>query len=297
VLVKPHDILAEPELGPAILQLISSRRMDAFAESSGVDLRQVTRGAVAGFPYATLYLAEVPSGVAAAARERFSERLVAGAVTKQPRPNLMRITGVVGQTPETLLTADDRVLAVAVGDPLLAKIAEAYAEGRLKHSPSALHGSALSTLPDFASSNAAVLLAPGPFADEWRRAAGGLLESTVAVGIALQPIGHGKIAATLCLSGAWEDSADAATRRLATAWTTFAQSSAGHLFTLNPVAEVIGSPELLTLRVELELEPLVRGLKAAVLSDVTDLLRLPGEQRAPHAPEESTPDLVPRVAP
>ena len=297
VLVKPHDILAEPELGPAVLQIISSRRFDAFAESSGVDLRQVTRGAVAGFPYATLYLAEVPNGVAAAAREHFSERLVAGAVTKQPRPNLTRITGVVGQTPETLLTADDRVLAVAVGDPLLAKIAEAYAEGRLKNSPSALRGSALSTLPDFTANNAAVLLAPGPFADEWRRAAGGLLESTVAVGVALQPIGHNRIAATLCLSGAWEDSADAATSRLATAWTAFAQSSAGHLFALNPAADVKAAPDLLTLRVELELEPLVRGLKAAVLSDIAGLLQLPGETLAPSEPGASTPDLVPSVAP
>jgi hypothetical protein len=186
---------------------------------------------------------------------------------------LTRITGVIGQTPETLLTAEDRVLAVAVGDPLLAKIAEAYAEERLKNSPSALRGSALSTLPDLSADNAAVLLAPGPFADEWRRAAGGLLESTVAVGIAVRPIGRGKIAGTLCLSGAWGDSAEAAKSRLATAWAAFAQSSAGHLFSLSPDADVKSSPNLLTLSVELELDPLVRGLKAAVLSDITELLQ------------------------
>jgi hypothetical protein len=291
VLAKPHEILVEPELGPAILQIVSSRRLDAFAESSGVDLRQVTRGAVAGFPYATVYLAEVPAGAAAAAREHFGDRLLAGAVTKQPRPNLMRITGVIGQTPETLLTVEDRILAVAVGDPLLAKIAEAYAEDRLKNSPSALRGSALSTLPDLAASNAAVLLAPGPFADEWRRAAGGLLESTVAVGVAVQPIGHGKIAATLCLSGAWQDSADAAASRLATAWTALAQSSAGHLFALTPTAEVKATADLLTLTVELEIDPLVRGLKAAVLSDIADFLQLPTTS------PKSAPDLAPSVTP
>jgi hypothetical protein len=291
VLVKPHEILAEPELGQAVLQIVSSRRLDAFTESSGVDLRRVPRAAVAGFPYATLYLAEVPSGVTAVARERFGDRLLAGAVTKQPRSDLVRITGVIGQTPETLLTADDRVLAVAVGDPLLAKVAEAYAEERLKNSPSALHGSALSTLPDLISNNEAVLLAPGPFADEWRRAAGGLLESTVAVGIAVQPVGRGKIAATLCLSGAWQDSTEAATSRLATAWTAFAQSSAGNLFALNPVADVSASPDLLTLKVELEIEPLVRGLKAAVLSDITELLELPG------GPQKTGPSATPNVVP
>jgi hypothetical protein len=291
VLVKPREILLEPELGSAVAQIIPSKRLDAFAESSGVDLRQISRGAVAGFPYATLYLAEVPDGVAALAREHFRERLVAGAITKQPRPSLVRITGVIGQTPETLLTAEDRVLAVAVGDPLLAKIAEAYAEGRLKNSPSALHGSALSTLPDLSSSHEAVLLAPGPFADEWRRAAGGLLESTVAVGIALQPTGHGKIAATICLSGAWQDSANAAVSRLATAWAAFAQSSAGHLFALSPVADVKASADLLTLSVELEIAPLVRGLRAAVLSDVAGLLPMPG------GAEQSPADLAPSVMP
>ena len=291
VLVKPREILSDPQLGPAILRIISSRRLDAFAEASGVDLRQVPHGAVAGFPYATLYLAEVQGAAAKLAREHFSERLVAGAVTKRARPNLLRITGVIGQTPETLLTIDDRVLAVAVGDPLPAKITEAYAEERLKSSPSALRGSALKTLPDLIASNAAVLVAPGPFSDEWRRAAGGLLESTVAVGIALRAIGHGKIAVTLCLSGAWQESADTAAHQLATAWTAFAQSSAGHLFTLNPIATVSASPELLTLHVELQIEALVQGLKAAVMSDITGLLQLPS------GAENSVPNAEPSTVP
>jgi hypothetical protein len=291
VSVKPRQIMVDPELGPAVTQIVSSKRLDAFAESSGVDLRQVTEGVVAGFPYATVYLADVPKGTAALAQERFSERLVAGAVTRRPRPNLSLITGVVGQTPETLLSAEDRVIAIAVGDPLLAKIAEAYAEERLKNSPSALHGSALSTLPDLSANNVAVLLAPGPFADEWRHAAGGLLESTVAVGIGLAPAGHGKIAVTICLSGAWQDSATAAASRLATAWSALAHSSAGHLFALNPDADVRPSPDLLTLSVELDVTPLVRGLKGAVLSDVAGLLQMPS------APAQTAPDLGPSDTP
>src|SRR5882724_7701395 len=59
VLVRPRQILAEPELGHAILQIVSERRFDAFQESSGVDLRKLPSAAIAGFPYATLYLAEV----------------------------------------------------------------------------------------------------------------------------------------------------------------------------------------------------------------------------------------------
>jgi hypothetical protein len=289
VLARPQQILADPELGPAILQIVASRRFDAFAESSGVDLRALPSGAVAGFPYATLYLAQVPDGIAERARASFSDRLVAGAVTKRPRASLVRITGVVGQTPETLLTIDERAIAVAVGDPIQAKIAEAYAEERLKNSPTALRGAALSSLPDLYTNNSAVLLAPGPFADEWQRAAGGLLQSTVAVGIAAQPIGHGKIATTVCLSGAWGDSAKGAAARLSSAWTALAQSSTGRLFELPETAEITADPELLTLRVELALGPLVHGLQASVLSDVTQILSMPSKSETDAEPLESIP--------
>jgi len=133
-----------------------------------------------------------------------------------------------------------------------------------------------------------VLLAPGPFADEWQRAAGGLLESTVAVAIAARPTGAGKLATTICLAGAWGDSAADAASRLGSAWTTFAQSSAGRLFELRESAEVAAQPELLTLHVELDLEPLVRGLRASVLGDVTQILRLPDKSKsAPARPSEN----------
>jgi len=286
LVLAPQRILSEPELGQAILQIIPSARFDAFAESSGVELRILPAAAIAGFPYSTLYVAELPKGVAALARARFSERLLEGAVTKQVHPGLTRITGVIGQTPETLLTIDDRMLAISVGDPVQAKIAEAYAEERLKHSPSALHGAALSTLPELVSSNAAVLFAPGPFADEWQRAAGGLLQSAVALAITARPLGNGKVATTIYLAGAWQDSAYDGARRLRTAWSTFARSSAGRLFELNDVAEVSTSPELLRLSVELELAALVRGLRATVLGDLTQILNLPPKSGAKKEPKK-----------
>ena len=98
VLVRPQQLLSDAELARAISQIVSSRRFDAFAESSGVDLRVLPTAAIAGFSYATLYLAEVPKGVAAQARDHFSERLLAGSVSKHPRAALQRITGVIGQT-------------------------------------------------------------------------------------------------------------------------------------------------------------------------------------------------------
>jgi len=284
LLIEPRRVFAHPDLRQAISQIIPTPRFDAFAESSGVDLRVLPQAAIAGFPYSTLYLAELPQGVAALARARFSERLLEGAVSKQPYPGLTRITGVIGQTPETLLTIDDRSLAVSVGDPVPAKIAEAYARERLTHSPPALRGAALSTLPELVSSNVAVLFAPGPFSDEWQRAAGGLLQSTTAIAIAAQPLNNGKVATTIYLSGAWQDSADDAAARLSSAWSMLARSSAGRLFELNDAAEVNASPDVLRLYVELEIAALVRGLRASVLGDLSQILSLP--PRKPNSPAE-----------
>ena len=294
-LVKPRELLADPELARAIEQLVPHAHFDAFAEASGVDLRKVEHGAVGGWAYSTLYLAELAPDAAALARARFSERLLSGAATKHPHPGLFRITGIVGQTPETLLTIDERVLVVAVGDPVPAKVAEAYAEQRLKNSATALRGAALSALPDLSASNPAVLLASGPFADEWQSAANGLLQSTVALAIAAQPSAapndRGKVAVTICLAGAWGSSADDAANRLAAAWLGFARSSAGHLFELNELARVESSPDLLTLHVELELSGIVRGLKASVLRDLSDILRLPSarDKREPDKRGVDTP--------
>ena len=280
VLLKPRELLAVPELGGAIRSLVPDRRFDAFTESSGVDLRVLPNAAIAGFAYSTVYLAELPSGVAAEARSLFTERLLSGPLTKQVHPALIRVAGVIGQTPETMLTIDDRLVAVAVGDPVQAKIVEAYAQDRLRRSPPALKGAALSALSDLAASHAAVLLVPGPFADDWQRAANGLLRSTIAVGVAADPVASGKLTTKICLAGAWGDSADDASNRLAAAWTTFAQSSAGKLFELNPVALVQASPDQLILTVELDVSALSRGLQASVWHDLSQILRLPGKPAA-----------------
>src|SRR3954468_14801553 len=113
VLLNPQSIFADPELSQAIERIAPRSRFDAFTQASGVDLREVPRAAIAGWPYSTLYVAELPNGVAALARTRFNERLVSGALTKHTRPDLFRITGIIGQTPETLVTVADRILAVA----------------------------------------------------------------------------------------------------------------------------------------------------------------------------------------
>jgi len=50
------------------------------------------------------------------------------------------------------------------------------------------------------------------------------------------------------------------------------------LFELPEASRVESTPELLTLHVELELSAIVRGLRASVLRDLSDILRLPARK-------------------
>jgi hypothetical protein len=262
--------------------------MDGFATASGVDLRQVTQALIAGFDYSTVYLVDLPPGSAANARARFTERLVAGAIDKEPYPGVRRVSGVVGQTPETLLTLDDALLVVTVGDPTPSRIAEAFARERLKTSPSALHGSALRELPDLTSNNLLVALAPGPFPEDWQRAGNGLLASSVAVAAAIRPVEPASLGVTLVLMGDFSPGPDTAALALGRAWQALAQSSTGRLLGLDQASEprISAAPQKLQLELELPVDPLVHGLRAAVLADVSEILRLSPrpERKAEPAP-------------
>src|SRR6185295_4064338 len=100
-----------------------------------------------------------------------------------------RISGAVSGMPETLVSVRGHLVAVALGDPTPARVAELYAEGRLARSPSALHGSALATLPGTLGRAPLVFYAPGPFSGEWASGARGLLGAAVALGVAVTPEG------------------------------------------------------------------------------------------------------------
>jgi hypothetical protein len=283
---KPRSIAESKDLRDSLEVLLPKARLDLFAQGSGVDLRTVPEGLIAGFDYSTLYLAKLATQSGVNASKQFEERLVSGAVQRKPHPRIYVMSGVVGRTPETLVSVDDRMIAVAVGDPTPARVVEAFARGRLKNSKPALKGSALSTLPELMSEHLAVFYAPGPFADDWQHAAGGVLNSALALAIAVRPSGPGKLRATLLISGDWGTSGQDAGARLIEAWNRLAQSSTGKLFGLDDESarandvtplrpELRVAPELLTLTVEFDLAPVVRGLRAAVVADVWEILELP----------------------
>jgi hypothetical protein len=158
-----------------------------------------------------------------------------------------------------------------------AQVVELYARNKLK-SPRALAGSALKTLPVAEIEKApARFYAPGPFQGDWAVQGHGLLSTAVAVGIAARPVKPGRLAVTIYIAGDFAVAEGDPATRLNEAWAALATSDLGRLLGLDAPAAppvVSGTPELLRLSVELDLQPLASGLKAAVMSEVWEILDL-----------------------
>jgi hypothetical protein len=245
--------------------------VQAFAAATGVDLPRTERALVAGFDLGTLYMADA-SGWIAAPETRFAERLAGSATIHRPHPQIWRVTGLVGSTPQALVRVDHDLMAVAVGDPTSARIVELRARGRLKSIVPALHGAALSTLPpEFLAPGPLCVYALGPFQAEWLEYAHGLLVGAQAVGAALDLHGD-QLQLRVVMSGYFH--ADDRERLLGS-WQAIASSSFGHLLGLDQPSEpvsIAASPNQLALDMRLAAQPLLSGLQALLSGDVDRLL-------------------------
>jgi hypothetical protein len=270
----PRYFADQASLREPLAKLFTPERLDAFALATGIDLRRSERALVGSFELGELYLVD-GSGWVAAPELRFTERLAGSARSERPHSEIWRVSGLVSGRPQTLVRIDDRALAVAVGDPTLARAAEAYALGKLRRTPTALHGAALATLPEALRQPAPLAAyALGPFEGEWARAAGGLLSGALAVGARFELMGDA-LTARLVLSGDWDG---AAAHELEAAWTRLATSELGRLLALDhPLSapRVSASAELLELELALEPRALLAGLHATVAGNVNELLASP----------------------
>jgi hypothetical protein len=249
--------------------------LDGFALGSGVDLRAVDSGLIAGFDLGTLYAVEPNPATVSRIVARFRERIVTGERRHLPHPELERITGIIGSTPETLVRVDQHVLAIAVGDPTPARVVEAFAREKLRSSPSALRGAALSTLKPPPKDSVATFYAPGPFSGEWARGARGLFADALALSISVVPLAAGRARFVVEVAG---DFPAAGADELTLALADLGASPMGKLLGLDHLdtpAVVHERADALSLEVDLDLAPIAHGLHAAVAADVWEIMDLP----------------------
>ena len=289
VVARPKELASNSAFAAALEPLLPKPRLDAYATSTGIDLRTLPSAAVAGFGLGTMYLAETPDDTTRA-EELFALRVEGQPILDRPHPRVTRMLGVVDGQPQALVSIRGRLVALAVRDPTLARVVEAFARKQLRESPPALEGAALSTLPKRLERSPVRFYAPGPFEREWSAGARGLLAATTALAITLDPTQPGQARIAVVLAGAWGDAGADSAERLSDAWEDLASSPTGRLLGLNRPASpprFSESPDGLELTVDLELDPVVAGLRAAVIADVWEILDLSraagGTRRVPVA--------------
>jgi hypothetical protein len=271
----PRVFADSPDFLAAFEHLVPKDRLDAFAKGSGVNLRTLPEGCIAGFDYGTIYLARVGKETSHV-RERFEARLVSEAVTKSAAPGVWRVTGLVANTPESLLTVDDDFAAISVGDPLLVRVAESFALGKFKKTSPALAGAALSTLPKDLELAPLRFYAPGPFAESWAKGVDGLLARAYAVGATVSPGTEATLKLHLVISGAFGPDLEESRIRILKTWAALLNSPVGHVLELEHAVvansfelEVDGGQAILD--VSLNANLLIKGLSAAVQADTRAL--------------------------
>jgi hypothetical protein len=271
---QPKVLAQNPELLSETNPLLSKERLDAFATSSGVELRALPEGCIAGFDYGTLYLARTGTDNDRV-RKRFEARLVTDPIIRSSRKDLWRITGLVANTPESLLTVEHDFAAFAVGDPLLARIAEAFAVGRFRKSKPALAGAALATLPHDLSEAPLRFYAPGPFTDEWASAADGVLARALAIGASITLPSSSVLHVRVVISGAFGPDLEKTRSHLWSTWSHLQFSAIGHLLRLQDTLEpatITVLDDWATLDVSFPVTALMQGISAAVIDDVATLM-------------------------
>jgi hypothetical protein len=283
VVGSPRHFAVQAALQPTRERWLTRERVEAFASATGVDLAQTERALVAGFDLGTLYLAD-GSGWVAAPEACFAERLAGSAIVHRPHPQIWRVTGLAGSTPQALVRVHHDLIAVAVGDPTPARIVELRARGRLKSVVPAFQGAALSTLPsELLMPGPLRVYALGPFQGEWLEYAHGLLEGVQALGAALD-VHADQLRLQLVLAGYFH--ADDRERLLAS-WQAVASSSFGALLGLDQPSEpvkIAASQTQLSLDLRLAAQPLLSGLQTLLSGDVDRLSRGAGPAGAAELP-------------
>ena len=284
----PAKLAENQSFRPAIELLLTRERLHAVAQTTGFALESLPHGLIAGFDLGTLYLAELRTPTAAEARARFASRQIREPVQRKPDPNIVVLNGMNEGVPVGLVTIDDRVVAYGIGDPILCRVVEAYARGKLK-AKSAFQGAALAGLESESENALLAAHVPGPFTERWQNAAGGLLSIATALSAKLTPTSAGHAMLELTLHGDFKGSN--AEERLRSTYMSVASSSTGTLLGLGAALDVRtvtnAQSDSVTLMVPLPLTEIAKGAHAVTNGDFVDIFRLSPAAAIDSAPTSS----------
>ncbi len=281
VRASPRAIAQVPWLIPAVARIVPETNFDGFREKLGFDLRQVPEAILArhGEPLScgTAYVRHNADPLVL--QKKLEKRLTSDVVRSEDRPDLARVSGRLGTEPRAFARIGRDVAVYqqgGLGGRGTARIATLYALKKLDARP-ALDGDPLAPLVARFGDAPAVAVALGPFDDEWKQAARGLLEVATAVGAAARPTAREHVGLAIALSGEFGERGSEAADTLRDAWGDLASSGTGRVLGLDrpietPVAA--GTRAVVTVSVELDADRLTEGLRALVAQDLDAIMRL-----------------------
>ncbi len=177
----PAKLAESQSFRPGLDLLFTPERLRATAQTTGFALDTLARGVIAGFDLGTLYLAELPAATAARPEPALRRVRSTSRPSAAPIPTSSCSAGSAkacrsDSSPSTIESS-----AYAVGDPLLCRVVEAYARGKLK-AKRAFEGACPRRARRRKQGRAAGgLPSPGRFRSVGKMAAGGLLSIATAL--------------------------------------------------------------------------------------------------------------------
>lgn len=284
LLAAPRELLGVPWVPPLIDLAVSGARFERFAKATGVDLRAIPEAVVTATAPASggddvlFYLAR-HAGDPAVIERSFRARLTSAEKRSVDRPDLVRVSGKVGLSPQCAVILGKDVAGFQDGGSMTrgpARVAALFAENRLKSAHTVLAVEPLRSLAARLGPAPLAAFAPGPFEGDLARGLRGLLAAATAIGGVLRPGARESFVLTLSVTGDFSTSSGPASAELFAAWNELAQSPLGHLLALDaPLAPpaVAASAGDVTLAVEVGGRALAEGLAKATADRTLDIFR------------------------
>lgn len=283
VRAKPRAIAQIPWLIPSIGKIVPEPHFDKFRERSGLDPRQLHEVYLLKYGEA-LANAEAQivrhNGDGVMLEKKFFARLTSDAVRTEDRPDLVRLSGNIGRSNHAFARIGKDIVAYqqrgedAKGPVAIASL---FARGKMPKVRRLLADDPLKSLVARFGEAPLVAAALGPFTDEWKSAAGGLLEVSDAIAGAARPTARENIGVAIAIVGNFSNDDAKAAEVLKSAWDAIAVSTMGRLLGLDrPIEPALtaGDRGVITLSVELDQNRLADGLKALVEQDLEAIMRL-----------------------
>lgn len=282
VRTRPREIAAIPWLIPAILEIVPEANQSALQGRLGFDPRQCLEAIFVSYgPALSGCQAQLVRHNAdpALLEKKFLERLTSDIQRSIDHPEVIRLRGKVGKK-FLALTLIGKTIAVYddldADEDGVARIAALYALGKMTKAKTIRNDLLLASTTERFGDAPVITVAPGPFVDEWKSAARGLLEVADAIGVSLSPASTEAVRISGAIRGDFGEDGSKAADLLRESWEDVGASQMGRILGFHDASEPVaaGTRDVITLNVMVDPMRAARGLRALLEQDLPAIMKL-----------------------